>query len=604
MTTPVGERDALLQVTSPRFVGAGSLTVSGMVVIFRRTTTSTPPALPSATATFTFASGVTSGLTNSWSVGLPPLTDGPYLWSSNVYFGSSSPTFAITTGLWATVQAMYDAGPVAQAEADATAANNALAIIASDNMLSKGEKPAVILDWNTILGEFNPIQVQADNLGVSHTSFDSAYVTLYNYLGSINTAPAWTDVTVDTPIVGSTFKTNFLNYYNAKISVLNAMSAAAATKANWVGGISGRPADSALLNSYIAIGVDGTLSGAGGGQVTLTGMGQKTFRVVAQGGSSTTTPVGAGIYKDGTLQQGETRSYTVVTITRATGAIYSATTFDVYGAGAVTSGRDAGTMAAHLNSFGSGTHIIVVYSADEPQLNRLTAGLDAAMYRHGASRMVYGSPNFQYRAAYILVGIAGCGEGNGAEAYQGSVANDTNAWCDLGFNVLNGVLTGVSSSFKPKSLTDYGYTGDMNATVGAPSGTNVAGVLSDTLVSQAAAGNTASTTLNAPPTLSSISNVSATNVYKPAVTIATKTPGITNGIGPFTFDWRIENLLVGDVDITHNISSVTNTNDKDTITAISQVTGGAPSQDRVTVTATDSKGRVTPIQQFIVNASC
>jgi hypothetical protein len=67
----------------------------------------------------------------------------------------------------------------------------------------------------------------------------------------------------------------------------------------------------------------------------------------------------------------------------------------------------------------------------------------------------------------VLVGIAGCGEGNGAEAYQGAVDNDPYAWCDLSFGVVGGVLTGVSGTYTPRSLLDYGYTGDLDATRGA-----------------------------------------------------------------------------------------------------------------------------------------
>lgn len=364
----------------------------------------------------------------------------------------------------------------------------------------------------------------------------------------------------------------------------------------------GEWAAATILMGAISLGSDGTLSGSGGGQVTLNGMGLKNWRAVAVGASSTTHPVTAGLYLNGTLVQSANRSYMLTIISRATGLSVYSNFYDVYGVGASASGRDATALANDLNTISS-SYIAVVWTFDEPLLNHTYAPLLTAMYRCGASRPVFGSGNFKSRAGYILVGIGGCGEGNGAEAYQGAVDNDTNGWCDMGFAIVNSMLTGVSTSYTPRTLTDYSYIGDLDATKGAPSGTNVAGVPADTLVSQAAAGNTASTTINSPPVISTISNVTATNVYKPAVTIATKTPSVSAGVGPFTFDWRAENITVGDVDINYVVSTVTNTNDKNTINAVSQVTGGAPSQDLVTVTVTDSKGRVS-ITQFTVNASC
>ena len=115
-----------------------------------------------------------------------------------------------------------------------------------------------------------------------------------------------------------------------------------------------------------------------------------------------------------------------------------------------------------LNAYNS-DYIVVVYCYDEPYTNRFYGGLDTAMYRCGASRAIYGSPNFKIHSAYILVGIPGCGEGNGAEAYQGAMNDDPNAWCDIAFSIVNGALQGVSANYTPKSLTDYGYTGDLNA---------------------------------------------------------------------------------------------------------------------------------------------
>lgn len=234
--------------------------------------------------------------------------------------------------------------------------------------------------------------------------------------------------------------------------------------------------DASVDNISVSIGADGALSGAGGGQVTLPGMGHNTYRVITSGYSCTATlPAVTGLYINGVLQSGTniTRSYAVIVLNRSTGNIVSATNYDVAGVGA-TNGKTAADMAAALNALAS-DQIVLVISYDEPHDHRLDSGLDTAMYRCGASRAVYGSPNFKVRSAYVLVGIPGCGEGNGAEAYQGSVDSDPNAWVDIGFGIVNGILTGVSVSYRPRTLADYSYTGDLNATVGATLGTNVSG---------------------------------------------------------------------------------------------------------------------------------
>ena len=217
--------------------------------------------------------------------------------------------------------------------------------------------------------------------------------------------------------------------------------------------------DESFSNDLITIGEDGKLYNGGSqqGQVTADGLGVKTYRVVAKGNSATGEPVNAGFYKNGQLVAGTGRSYTVNTIDRSTGEHASTRTFDVYG-----SATNAQAMADYLNGLDA-TVIVMVQSHDEPQRYRLNNGLDVAMYRCGASRAVFGSSEFKSRSAYALIGIPGCGEGNGAEFYQGEVDNDTNAWLDAGFQIVNGSITGVSGSYTPKTLKDYGFVGSLDA---------------------------------------------------------------------------------------------------------------------------------------------
>jgi hypothetical protein len=184
-----------------------------------------------------------------------------------------------------------------------------------------------------------------------------------------------------------------------------------------------------------------------------------TYRVVAIGGSSGGYNIGPGFYVETTASAtyGAGRSYNLIVIRRSDHVVVYNNSFDVYGD--ITK---AYSLRDILNGYGSDV-IVVVYSADEPQNNRLESTLAAAMYRCGASKAVYGSPQFKYRSAYILVGIPGVGEGGGAEAYQGAVDSDANAWCDIGLTIDRLGNYQVSANYTPRSLSDYGYTGDYNA---------------------------------------------------------------------------------------------------------------------------------------------
>jgi hypothetical protein len=136
-------------------------------------------------------------------------------------------------------------------------------------------------------------------------------------------------------------------------------------------------------------------------------------------------------------------------------------TYDVY-----ASASAAAAMAADLNYICDNRkgNIVVVYTYDEPYNFRGWHGLPAAMYRCGASRVRFGSPEFHYRAAYILVGVAGCNEGNAVELLT---PGGSNAWAELGFQIHNGVLTVSGANGGPRTLFDLGPVQAENIAVGA-----------------------------------------------------------------------------------------------------------------------------------------
>lgn len=163
-----------------------------------------------------------------------------------------------------------------------------------------------------------------------------------------------------------------------------------------------------------------------------------------------------GLWRAGTAIAGVGRSYTVA-YKYLNSEGWEARVFDVYGVGAIgynpggPSANDAGGMAAYLNSIPDGA-IVVVMTADEPQANRLTGGLQAAMERCGAGPM-FSSPAFQYRSAYALVGKAGAGYGSGNEYYAGQSYADTGARIEQAFGTLGDVLLTGDTATHQRNLT-------------------------------------------------------------------------------------------------------------------------------------------------------
>lgn len=141
------------------------------------------------------------------------------IWVSSNYIVPNAPAGTLT---------------LASAQTAADAANAALADIASDNVLSQGEKPVVIRDNNVILSEQAGIDAQATAFGITteKTVYDSAVTALTTYLATLTAPVLWSDLSGDTTIVGTTFRSNFANVYTARQALLNAIYASAKAKAD------------------------------------------------------------------------------------------------------------------------------------------------------------------------------------------------------------------------------------------------------------------------------------------------------------------------------------------------------------------------------------
>ena len=135
------------------------------------------------------------------------------------------------------------------AATDATLALTQLTNIASDNILSPVEKPMAVQDYAVITGEQTGISAQATAYGIitEKTNYIDAVTALTSYLGGLagwNTIPG-----SDVNIVGSTWRTNWSGVYTARQVLLNKIAELS-------------------RNTAITVNANGTLSGAGGGQVS------------------------------------------------------------------------------------------------------------------------------------------------------------------------------------------------------------------------------------------------------------------------------------------------------------------------------------------------
>jgi hypothetical protein len=141
----------------------------------------------------------------------------------------------------------------AQALTQATQALAELDNIASDNVLSAGEKPDVVQKYNAILGEQSGIEAQATSYAITteKTAYTTAVSALTTYLSGLS--PAYNNYAADTAVVRVTFNSKFTDVYNARQTLLNKIAEIAGTRATWstVSG-TGRPEDNADVTMLVS----------------------------------------------------------------------------------------------------------------------------------------------------------------------------------------------------------------------------------------------------------------------------------------------------------------------------------------------------------------
>ena len=128
------------------------------------------------------------------------------------------------------------------AQTSANTANSLLTDIANDNKLVASEKQETKKEWDAIVSEYSKNVTQATNFGVSYTAYQTAHNALNSYI-----TPLLNNLSTTSDIVGSTFRSTFKAYFDARTDLLNAV----ATKAKQLADAAQTSANSAnaeLLN--------------------------------------------------------------------------------------------------------------------------------------------------------------------------------------------------------------------------------------------------------------------------------------------------------------------------------------------------------------------
>ena len=189
----------------------------------------------------------------------------------------------------------------------------------------------------------------------------------------------------------------------------------------------------------------------------------RTWRAVSSGLNAQGLPYPAGVRdaETGDLVLSQCRSWSLVVIRCSDDGLLLQKYYDVYAEG-TDPGNDFGggrgpypygsaALAGDLNYFNAnfaGQVWLLVITGDEPFNNHNNNGLPAALKRAGARQSTLDMITF--RGAYLLLGLAGCGEGGaiyeGVRGTPGPAAGPTDAFIDLMFQTFKGGVIGVSAA--------------------------------------------------------------------------------------------------------------------------------------------------------------
>lgn len=119
-------------------------------------------------------------------------------------------------------------GSQASVEAAQATANTALAATiaaGSDGILSRGEKPGIVIDYATATENHTMLLAKAMSCGLAYADFSVAYGALRDYLTGLS--PAYSDTTADTPINAASWAAVWNAWGSAYTSMLVRIASAA-----------------------------------------------------------------------------------------------------------------------------------------------------------------------------------------------------------------------------------------------------------------------------------------------------------------------------------------------------------------------------------------
>lgn len=289
------------------------------VFIYQRGASATAPSLPSAATTYTFNPPGLTGLNNGWSTVIPA-SGGNYVFVSTATAASTSATDAIPASEWAAASILSQ---------DGLGVRGAGAYFASGSTWSDSVADTATPGANVV----------DDVVTISN---GTSFVSVKKWNGSAWVAQGVVidgGLVVPGTITANQINSNGLTVRDASGNVMIGSGSALDWAKLVASGITG---GASIQNSSISIAANGTLSGAGGGSVSITGLGYT-------GDLAATRNTGAFANLSGT-------------ITAANAATYFASNSiaGTYIADLAANKINVGTMTGHtIQTAASGTRIVI-----------------------------------------------------------------------------------------------------------------------------------------------------------------------------------------------------------------------------------------------------
>ena len=251
--------------------------MSAFPTIFQWTGSSTPPTRPSTTSTYTWSSGAYSA-PSGWSTQAPSnTTAGNYLWSITVPLNASATTTTSTldwTNTAYPIRAVafngYNGANGSNGSNGSNGFNGSATFLvtrtANDSSAPTDAETIAAIGRTPVAGDIVTVSYNSSNNGIVYRYVTSWILQTTYITGSLIVQNT---ITADKMVTGLMSADNTLTRGLTVRDTSGNILLAAGTPLNY----SNITASSNWLNSNISLSSNGTLSGAGGGQVTTTGIG-------------------------------------------------------------------------------------------------------------------------------------------------------------------------------------------------------------------------------------------------------------------------------------------------------------------------------------------